>query len=452
MANIKEYIGDKAFYKRVALITIPIALQSMINIGVNMMDTIMLGSMGEIQLSASSLANQFIMIYHICCMGIGMGANVLTARYYGMRDIASLKKTVSLMLKITAAIGLAFTLVTLFMPDMLMRIYTDDAAVIEAGVRYFQFMGFAYLPLGLSLTCTIVLRSTNNVRLPLLCSIFSFFVNIFFNWVFIFGNLGAPRMEISGAALGTLISRVFDLLFICGYFFFIEKKIAFKLKDIFLGSKDIRGLYFKIGIPVFISDLLLALGNNFVGMINGRMGALFTSAFAITAVVMQLSTVLIQGLSNSSSIITGQTIGAGEIEKARKQGITFALLGTAVGLIAGLIIIVISPFVINFYNILDETKIIAEELMIALAIIVVFQAVGSILTKGVLRGGGDTTFLMLADVLFLWVASVPLGALAGLVWGLPPFWVYLFLRIDHVLKALWCVHRLVKGKWIKKIK
>lgn len=450
-AKIKPYLGDKDFYKKVALIAVPIALQSMINIGVNMMDTIMLGTMGEVQISASSLANQFIMIYHICCMGIGMGANVLTSRYFGMGDHKSLKKVITIMLWICIAMGLLFMVVTMFFPEMIMRIYTNDAELIASGVRYFKWMSFAYIPLGLSLTCTIVLRSTNNVRLPLICSFFSFFVNIFFNWVFIFGNLGAPRMEIEGAALGTLIARLFDFVFICGYFFFMEKNIKYRFRDMLMNCRDIVKDYFRISVPVFISDLLLALGNNFVGMVIGRMGALFTSAYAITAVCMQLSTVLIQGTSNASAIITGQTIGEGNVKKAQRQGVTFAGLGFVIGLFASLLIMLMSPFVINFYNILDETKGIASELMLSLCVIVIFQSVGSILTKGVLRGGGDTTFLMLADVLFLWVASVPLGALAGLAWGLSPFWVYFFLRIDHVLKAIWCVHRLSSGKWVKKI-
>lgn len=449
--NIKAYLGNKEFYKKVALIAVPISLQGLINIGVNMMDTVMLGSLGEVQLSASSLANQFIMIFHICCMGIGMGASVLTSRFWGMQDIPSLKKTVTVMLRFCFVIGLLFTAATIIMPENLMRIYTDDSAMIEAGVRYFKWSVPTYLLLGLSLTCTIILRSVGNVKLPLLCSILSFFINVFFNWMFIFGNLGAPRMEIEGAALGTLIARAFEFVFICGYFLLKEKKIGYRIKDLCLNCKDIMKEYITIGMPVFISDLLLALGNNAVAMVMGRIGVLFVSANAIAAVVMQLSTVFIQGISNASSIITGHTLGEGDPEKAQRQGVTFAGLGVVIGIVAGGIIMAISWPVINFYNITDETKMIAEELMLALGVIVIFQSVNSILTKGVLRGGGDTKFLMLADVLFLWVASVPLGYLAGLVWNLSPFWIYVCLRIDHIIKAVWCVFRLKSKKWIKRI-
>ena len=153
------FVRDKSFYKKTALIAIPIALQSLITIGVNMMDTIMLGSMGEVQLSASSLANQFITLFHIFCMGIGMGANVMTSRYWGMRDLYSLHKTITLMMRVCLGFSAIFTLATFFFPAQIMAIYTHETAMIEAGVRYLKWLWPAYILLGFSLTCTIVLRS-----------------------------------------------------------------------------------------------------------------------------------------------------------------------------------------------------------------------------------------------------------------------------------------------------
>lgn len=220
------FVRDKSFYKKTALIAIPIALQSLITIGVNMMDTIMLGSMGEVQLSASSLANQFITLFHIFCMGIGMGANVMTSRYWGMRDLYSLRKTITLMMRVCLGFSAIFTIATFFFPAQIMAIYTHDAAMIEAGVRYLKWLWPTYILLGFSLTCTIVLRSVGQVKIPLFCSIGAFFVNVFFNYMFIFGKFGAPRMEIEGAAVGTLISRTFEFCFICGYFLFVDKKWA----------------------------------------------------------------------------------------------------------------------------------------------------------------------------------------------------------------------------------
>lgn len=449
---MKLFVKDSAFYKRAAVIAIPISLQSVITIGVNLADTVMVGALGENTLSATALANQFVNIFHICCMGIGMGASVLTARFWGMKDIQSLKKTITLMLRL--CIGLAtivFMLPTIFAPEFLMKIYTRDAAVIAEGVLYYKWMIPCYLLQGLSLTCTIVLRSVGQVKIPLYSSIGAFFVNIFFNYVFIFGKLGFPEMGIEGAGIGTLIARFFEFAFICGYFFIIDKKICYRIKDITMKCRDLLHDYITISLPVFVSDTLLALGNSAVAMVMGEIGKQFVSANSITVVTQQLSTVLIQGICHAGCIMTGHTLGEGDKEKAQEQAWTFFSLGVVIGAVAGGIILVISKPVIGMYNITEETRMIAQQLMNSIALIVVFQAVNSILTKGVLRGGGDTKFLMVADILFLWIVSVPFGALAGLVWHLDAFWIYFLLKLDQVIKAVWCVFRLKSGKWIKTI-
>ncbi len=451
--KLRELIGDKELYVRMAQIAIPISLQQLITVGINLMDTIMLSSMGDAQLSASSLAGQFITLFQICCMGIGMGANVLTSRFWGMKDNNSLKKTVTIMLRFCFVFAMAFTAVTLIAPEGIMKIYIpDDPTIIAYGATYLRWMIPTYFCMGFSLTCTIVLRSVGQVRIPLACSVCAFFVNVFFNWVFIFGQLGAPRMEIAGAALGTLIARIFELLFICGFFFLKDKRISYRLRDITMKTRDLVGEYFRISIPVLISDSLLALGNNAVAMIMGRIGETFVAANSVTVVVQQLSSVLTQGISNASGIITGHTMGKGDYKKAQRQGYTFLFLGFVIGVFAALVILVLRGPIIAYYDVSDEAKAIARELMNAILIIVIFQSMNSILTKGVLRAGGDTKFLMAGDILFLWAASIPLGALAGLVLGWPSFWIYMMLKIDQIIKCVWCYFRLRSGKWLKKIK
>ena len=416
-----------------------------------MADTVMVGNLGETPLAATALANQFISIFHICCMGIGMGASVLTSRFWGSQDLSSLKKTITIMLRLCLGFSGIFTLATIFAPGTIMRIFTPDAAIIAQGVRYFRWSIPSYFLMGFSLTCTIVLRSVRQVRLPLFSSIVSFFVNIFFNYIFIFGKLGAPRMEIAGAALGTLISRSVEFAIICGYFFLRDHQIGYRLKNLFMKCGELVKVYWHVSIPVLVSDALLAFGNSAVAIVIGHLGAGFVSANAITAVTQQFSTVMIAGISNASAIITGHTLGEGDVEKAQRQGVTFAALGAVIGVFACFVILGLSGPIIGWYNITPETQAIAEQLMLAVGFIVVFQTTNMILTKGVLRGGGDTKFLMLADILFLWVASIPLGALAGLVLHLPPFWIYFFMKIDQVIKAVWCVFRLRSRKWIKKI-
>lgn len=451
-SKLKLYLGDGELYKKMAKIAIPVSLQQLITVGINLMDTIMLSSMGDAQLSASSLAGQFISLFQICCMGISMGASVLTSRFWGMQDKHSLKKAITIMLRFLFVFASVFTVATIVAPNLIMRIYTPDQPLIDYGVIYLRWMIPTYICMGLSLTCTIVLRTVGQTLIPLICSVCAFFVNVFCNWVFIFGHLGAPRMEIGGAALGTLIARVFELVFICGYFFIVDKRIGYRLKDVFMRTGDLVREYFRVSIPVLISDSLLALGNNAVAMIMGRIGKAFVAANSVTTVVQQLSSVLTTGISNASGIITGHTMGEGDYEKAQRQGYTFLIMGFLIGCVAALIILLLRGPIINYYDVSTEAKEIAWELMDAIVLIIIFQSMNSILTKGVLRAGGDTKFLMAGDILFLWVASIPLGYLAGLIFHWSSFWVYVMLKIDQIIKCIWCFFRLRSGKWLKKIK
>lgn len=451
----KLYIKDAQFYKNVAGIALPIALQGLITQGVNMMDTLMIGAIGETELSAVSLANQFITIFHIFCMGVGMGASVLVSRYYGMKDKPSLQKTVAIMLRLTLILSSLFCIATVFLPKQIMQIYTVEEEIIAIGIEYLNYSIVTYFLLGLSLTCTIVLRNVGVVKLPLFTSIATFFVNVGANYVFIFGKFGVPCMEAAGAAIGTLIARIFESVIICGYLLLKDKSIGFRINKLFNPVGNLWKEYIRISIPVLVSDGILALGNNSVAMVIGRLGESFVAANAVTAVTQQLSSVMIQGFSQAGAIVTGHTLGAGgqtSREKAQNQGYAFLGLGILFGLIAAGIVMLISQPIISAYNLSEETADIAKQLMLSISIIIVFQASNSIMTKGVLRGGGDTKILMIADNVFLWVASIPLGFLAGLVFNLPAFWIYFFLKIDQVLKAFWCIIRLRSGKWIKKIK
>lgn len=456
---MKLFRNEPEFYKRVFSLAFPIALQSLITIGVNMLDTIMVGELGEKALSATSLANSFISIYQIFCMGLGMGASVLVSRFWGMKAAhfdeekagLALKQTVCLMLRLAVTLAAIFALATLVMSAAIMKSYTSDSEIIELGSVYFKWSIVTFFFLGSSLVTTIVLRSVGQVRLPLFVSIGAFFVNLLANYTFIFGNFGAPRMEVAGAALGTLIARIFEAGFILGYLFFKDKKIRFRLKDIFMKTGSLLSEYIRISIPVLISDGILALGNNSVAMVIGHLGAVFVAANAITSVTQQLSTVVIQGVSQAGAIVTGQTLGKEGREKTMTQGWMFLGLGFALGTLSAIFIMVVSNPIISAYNVSAETVDIAKQLMAAISLIIIFRATNSIMTKGVLRGGGDTKMLMLADNVFLWVLSIPFGILAGFVFHWPAFWIYVALKSDDIVKTVWCVIRLRGEKWIKKI-
>ncbi len=449
---MRLFVRDKKFYKMLAALALPIAAQQMITVGVNMADNIMLGQLGETAMSSATLANNFISLFQVMCMGFGMGASVLTSRFYGMQARDSMKKAVNIMFRLELVVVLFFSLATALFPGKIMGLFTSDSDIINAGTGYLLISIPCYFLNGYALTTSLVLRSVGKATVPLISSICSFFINIFFNWVFIFGNLGAPALGVNGAAIGTLLARIVEFSVTMGYLLCKDRNIRLRFKDLFMNTKDLYGEYIRISIPVLVSDTLLGFGNLAVAAVMGHIGANFVAANAITTVTMQLATVVIQGISQASCTITGITLGKEEYEKAQQQGVTFAAIGFLIGAIGCVIILALRGVIIESYKILPETKSLAYELMDAVAVVVLFQSANSILTKGVLRGGGDTKFLMIADILFLWICSIPLGALAGLVLHWPGFWIYIMLKIDQFLKAIWCLFRLNSGKWIKKIK
>lgn len=449
----KFLVTDVSFYKKAMLIIIPVLLQNMINQGVNMMDTIMVGQLGEVSISASSLANQFYVIFTFICMGVSAAGLVLASQYWGAEDYKTVHKVFDLILQLIIIVGALMAVVTALFPQQIMSMYTDDVDVITEGGRYLRITALIYVPHGISLVISNVIRSTGNAKLGLVVSIVSFFVNIFCNYVFIFGKFGLPAMGVMGAALGTLAARVVELMVTVVYMWKFEKNLRYHVKGLIkLPTRALLSEFKRLGLPAVISDTILALAASAISMILGHMGREVVSAYAIVAVLERLCTVATLGIASAASVMIGQTVGAGKFEQARREGYTFLSMSCVIGVIAMIIVHIAGVWSIGLYEITEDTVSVAVSMVSASAILVFFQAVQSALSKGILRGGGDTKFLMVADVIFQWCASIPLGYLAGIVLGWTPFWVLIMLRIDYVIKSVWLVFRLTGDKWIHKAK
>lgn len=443
---------DGKFYKEILLFALPVALQGMITDGINLTDTLMIGSLGELQLSAASLATQFVNTYRSFSMGLSMGASVLASRFWGMQDMGSLKKVIAIMYRLSLVLAAVFGLLTFSFPGVIMRLYTAQPQVIRYGTEYLKYCTMAYFFNGLSITTTVILRSIRKVRLALYVSIAGFFINIAANYIFMFGKLGAPAMGLSGAAFSTLLVRIYECAVICGYLLLAENKLRFRFRDLFARTGGLVREYVHFGLPVLISDILLSFGENVVMMVIGRLGTAFVAANAIVSVISRLTGNLIQGVSQASSVMVGNTLGRGQIREAERQGWAFLGIGILLGTLSAAIILLITEPVVGMYRLTEETAAITRHLMYAVSLIMIFQASNMILTKGALRGGGDTKVLVAADNLFLWISSIPLGLLAGFVWHAPVFWIYICLRMDNILKTIWCIWRLKSRRWIKAIR
>lgn len=458
---MKLFKKDAHFYKKVFVLGFPIALQTLVTVFVGMLDNIMLSHYSQDTFSAASLANAYVLIFQIFCMGLGMGASVLVSRYYGMKKAndnvekadVSLKQTVCLMLRLMLLFATVFAIGAIAMPKLIMTSYTGKEELISLGATYLRWSALTFFFLGLSLVIAIVLRSVGQSKFPLYVSIGALVVNLTGNYILIFGHFGAPKMGIAGAALATFIARVFEAMLDLGYLVIVDTKIGFRIRHMFMKTKTLISEYLRVCIPVLISDAILAFGSNAVTMVIGHLGSDFVAANSITTVTQQLSTVLIQGVCQAGAIITGQTLGKGKKEQAEEQGWLFLGMGFALGFLSALFIFFTKTPVIQSYGkeTTAEAVSIAYQLLNAISLIIIFQATNSIMTKGVLRGGGDTKVLMFADNIFLWAMALPLGILAGFIFELPAFWIYFFLKSDQIAKTIWCVWRLRSRKWIKKI-
>lgn len=445
------FVKDKGFYTRLLVLAVPITLQGLINFGINVADTMMLGRLGEVPMSAAALANQFFFLFMILNFGMAGGAGVLTGQFWGKGDRAAIERTLSIVLRLSEAVALVFFLACQIAPQGILSLYTNDPAIVEQGGQYLKILSWSFLVQGLSTVSAIVLRTVGVVRLTLVTALVTLLNNMFLNWVLIFGNLGAPAMGVAGAAAATTISRVLEFLVIAVFLLRIDKKIGFRLRSLLHLDLDILRDYARNGLPVLVSDTFLALGMNVSSAIIGHLGASFVAANSITMVVWQLMSVLLMGIAGASSVIVGNTVGQKRYDDVQRYGVTFLAMSAIVGVISLVGLLLLRGVAADFYNVTAQTRSLVREIMMATAVVSALSSVNMMLTKGVLRAGGDTKFLMLADVLFLWAVSIPLGYVMAMVLNMPAWVIVLALRFDEVIKCVWCTARLLSGKWIKNV-
>lgn len=450
--NKKRFDFSPVFIRSTMTLMAPIILQQLITRGVNFLDNIMIGGFGEDIISAASFSNSFYSIFQFICMGLGSGAIVLSSQFWGQKDKKALKETSAIAMQVTLVLSALFTLATTFFPGFILGLYTNQPSVVAVGTTYMRLLGITYLLSGLSSTATYMLRSTGEVKIPLIGSGGAFFLNIFFNWIFIFGKLGAPRMELNGAAVGTIIARLFEFGLVFGYFAVKDKNLNFRLSDFFARGSKLWKQYIHFAVPVLISDTLLGLSLSIVIAITGHVSAEMSAASSMVNTVVQLLTVVNIGMSGASAIVVGNEIGEGHIDDAKCHGNSYIIFSLIGGLILIPILILMEAPYLSLYAVSQETLVIAHKMFFCNCLTIPLQTMAYVISKGILRGGGDSKFLLVADSTLVWLVSIPLGYLAAMVWHLDPFWIYFLLRVEFPMKGLVCLCRYMTGKWINVIK
>lgn len=448
-------ITDKKFYKSVLAITLPIAVQNLISMATSLMDTVMLGRADNtgVFLSGSSLANQPFFILSLISFGLSGAATVLASQYWGKRDTKSIRTIFSIVLKVAFALSALMAAAVLLFPEFIMGLYSNNAEIIAAGTDYLRIIGWAYVLFGLSGTMICMIRSVELVKISVVVNLSSFVTNVFLNWVLIFGNLGAPALGIRGAAIATLTARTLEFVITFSYIFFIDKRLGFRPKHLFLFNKVFASDLLKYGSPVFANEVIWSLGTTLQAAILGHINYASgdpVAANSIASMTQQLSTVIIFGIANAAAVIIGKSVGSGNTKRAFEEAKTLKVMAYIVGALACGAILLLKNVIVTFYTVPPETKVLANQLMIAVAFITFFVSISSITVVGILRGGGDTRFCLIAEMVTLWCVALPL-ALTGMLLKLPVVAVLLLMKIDEPLKSIICIIRINKNKWIKSL-
>ncbi len=444
---MKRIFGNAEFLKRLVLIALPIGLQSVINLLVNLIDTIMIGRLGDIALSAVNLSSQFPFLYMTAVMGVANAGLIIASQAFGNNRPDRVRAMLSFCLKIAAVLNIIFFALSFFVPEFIVSIYTNDAEIIVQGGRYLKILSFSMLFQSFAQTAVIILRSAGISRLGFTSSLFACLANVFFNWVFIFGNLGAPAMGIPGAALGTVLARVTEMIVvIIGVA--MDTKLGWRLSDL----RDrldapAKADFIRIGTPSIISEVTQNLNVSAAAMITGRVSQYYIAANTIVHNIWTVSSLFMFGLSMGANVIIGNVIGSNEMEKADEYAGYFINLAALIGLAAAFLTQIIAPVITGFFNVSPQALATAAELTKAAGIAVFFLAMQMILTKGVLRGGGQAAAVTRVDLLTCWLINIPCGFIVALVLHLNPFWIYLSLRVDYLIKTVWAVWKIKKTDW-----
>ena len=445
------FITDWAFYKQMLVIALPIAFQNLVSQGVQMMDTLMLGQLGDSQISGVATANQIYFIFGLFLFGLSAGASVLCAQYWGKGDRKAVRRVMAIALRISLSIGLLFFLAVLLMPEALLRIYTNDAEVIACGLGYLKIVSPIYLTTAFSSAYMMLIRAAKNVRISLICNIVTFLLNVFFNWVFIFGRLGAPAMGARGAALGTLIARLGELILIGVYASFIERQIGFRFRDLGRFDRPLLRDFIHYAMPVVANEVLWGLGTSMEIALLGRLGKEVITANAISSNIAQILTVFLFGVADSALVIVGNEIGAGRKEYARSCARTFELLSAVIGVLLSVTILLVRRPALSIFRIGPKSAEYARSFMTVIALVAPAQCYNCTSVVGLFRGGGDTKTGFVIDTAGLWLYAIPLGALLIFAFHLPAVPVFFAMRREEVFKAAAAFFHLRTGRWVRSV-
>ncbi len=451
---MKRFRGlQDPFYGQIAKLVIPIVLQNLLSSLVSSADVVMLNFVGQSAISAVSLASQYAHVLFMLFYGLGTGATMLCAQYFGKKDYRAIEVVQGIAMRFSLGVSIIVAALALTIPEYMMLVFTDDQELITLGAGYIRILSICYLCWGVTEVYIAILRSVGKVTIGTVLNSIAVVLNVILNAVFIFGWLGAPKLGVMGVALATSSSRLVELA-LCFVVSARSEHIKLRFKTMFIRNKLLFTDFMKLSLPAIGNDVVWGLAFSMYSVIIGHLGTDAVAANSLAAVVRSFGTILCFGLANAGGILLGQKMGEGKLEETRSDGRKVLWLTVLSGAIGGVIVLIARPFVMMYAGAGNFTETAIEYLGVMLLInsyYIMGCAVNTTLIAGVFRAGGDSRFGLICDAIVMWVYAVPVGFLAAFVLKLPVLWVYFILCLDEFVKWPAVIHRYRSGKWLKNI-
>ena len=442
--------GKDDFYRQIFKLAIPIIIQNLLSAAVNSADVIMLNYVGQSSISAVSLAANYSSILFMVYYGLGTGASLLCSQYSGKNNLQAIHAVEGIALRFSVGISILVALIAFMMPQRMMQLFTADPELITIGSSYLRVMGITYICWGISEIYLAVLRSIGRVTISMVLNVLAFVLNIFLNAVFIFGLFGAPKLGATGVAIATALSRLIQLL-ACVIVSILSKDVKLNPAYMFLRSKVLFHDFIRLSLPALGNDLSWSVAFSMYSVILGHLGTDAVAANSLVIVVRNIGSVFCFAIASAGTILLGQIMGKGDLEKSKKYASRMLRLTVITGALGGVIVLAVTPFVLKFASLNETAMHYLKYMLLINSYYIMGSAVNTALIAGVFRAGGDTKFGLICDTVDMWVYAVPLGFFAAFVLKLPVLWVYFLLCTDEFVKWPWVLHHYRKGEWAKNI-
>ncbi|MBS6560999.1 MAG: MATE family efflux transporter [Clostridiales bacterium] len=450
-ARIQSIRQDHAFLRKTILLAGPVAIQGFLNNILNMIDSLMIGSLGETPIAAVGLANKVFFVFSLLCFGICSGSGVLSSQYWGTKDIKSMRKVLGISLIFGVVGSLVIAIPSILAPQMVMRIFTPNQDTIMIGASYLGIVAFSY-PINAISQCYItILRSMNQVKIPVIISFLSLFVNAGINYVLIFGRFGMPQLGAPGAAIGTLVARIFECLAILAVLHIQRHSLVGKVTELFRLESRFVMHFIRTALPVIVNEFMWGLGVTMYSLVYGRMGDNAVAAITITQTFEQLFSVVFQSISASTAVILGNELGAGRLQKAEEYAKNFMFMQVVLTILVGIILYFMRWPIISMYNVTPEVGRYVALCFISFICYMPSKMFNYVNIVGVLRSGGDTISCLILDTTGVWCIGIPMAVLGGLILKAPIYIVYAMVLSEEIYKTIFGFLRYKKKKWLRNL-